>query len=369
MKKLPLLFKQTTTGEDQQWGIDVDGAMIIRRWGRVNGTIRESREEIKHGKNIGRANATTPARQAEAEARSEWERYLKKGYVESLAAAHKGKVHKIIAGGIFPMLAHQYNEHGDKIVWPAYAQPKLDGHRCIAVVSNGRCSLWSRTRKPIVSVPHINAAIEALGLKNCTLDGELYNHEFRDKFEELTSLIRPETARPGHQVVQYHIYDIVIPGPFEERTRLICKVLKGRKGPLIAVETIPVANEDALLLAFERFRKQGYEGAIVRNAPGLYAHKRSFDLQKVKKFNDAEFKVVRVVEGRGLLAGHAIFVCVTKDGAEFEAKMIGALKELKKFYENPKLAIGRMLTVQFQGYTNKSVVPRFPVALRFREDI
>ncbi len=52
-----------------------------------------------------------------------------------------------------------------------------------------------------------------------------------------------------------------------------------------------------------------------------------------------------------------------------EAKIVGALKALKPYYERPRLAIGRMLTVQFQGYTNKAGVPRFPVALRFREDV
>ena len=123
------------------------------------------------------------------------------------------------------------------------------------------------------------------------------------------------------------------------------------------------------MAAFKAFRKEGYEGAIVRNADGLYVNKRSFDLQKVKEFDDAEFKVVGVVEGRGALAGHGIFVCVTKDGTKFEAKMSGAQAELKKFHQNPELALGKWLTVQFQGYTNKAGVPRFPVALRLREDV
>jgi hypothetical protein len=69
------------------------------------------------------------------------------------------------------------------------------------------------------------------------------------------------------------------------------------------------------------------------------------------------------------MAGHGIFLCETRKGARFEAKMIGALTELKRYYRNPRLAIGRMLTVQFQGYTNKAGVPRFPVALRFRDDL
>lgn len=369
MKTFPTLYKKSNAGEIWQWTMCVDRNQILTRWGRLGKTVRETHEVIKSGKNTGRANATTSKQQALAEAQSRWEKNLKKGYVETQIDANKGKVHSVIQGGIFPMLAHRYDEHGDKIGWPAYAQPKLDGHRCLAVIRNGKCTLWSRTRKPIVSVPHIVDAVEALGIKNAILDGELYNHDYREKFEKLTSLIRPEQAKDGHGVVQYHVYDLAGPGTFAERAEIVRKLLKGRKGPLVYVETKKVLNEDALMAAFEAFRKEGYEGAIVRNAAGSYAHKRSFDLQKVKEFDDAEFKVVRVVEGRGLMAGHGIFVCVTKDGAEFEAKMVGALKELKKFHEHPKLAIGKWLTVQFQGYTNKAGVPRFPVALRFRKDV
>lgn len=47
--------------------------------------------------------------------------------------------------------------------------------------------------------------------------------------------------------------------------------------------------------------------------------------------------------------------------------MIGALAELRKYHENPSLAVGKRLTLQFQGFTNKSGVPRFPGALRIRE--
>ena len=77
--------------------------------------------------------------------------------------------------------------------------------------------------------------------------------------------------------------------------------------------------------------------------------------------------VTGVNEGRGSFAGHGIFVCQTADGTKFEAKMIGAQTELKKYHQDPSLAVGRMLTVQYQGFTNKSGVPRFPVALRFKD--
>lgn len=129
-----------------------------------------------------------------------------------------------------------------------------------------------------------------------------------------------------------------------------------------------MANEDEMMLAFEKFLEQGYEGLMVRNMKARYVNKRSYDLQKVKEFQDSEFTVTGVEEGRGKLAGHAIFVCKTSSGVEFRAKMKGETSALKKYFEHPELALGKQLTVKYQGVTNKSGVPRFPVGIRFKED-
>jgi len=382
----PTLYKKTSTGALQQWTVKVDGNTIISRWGQVGGTIQETRDVIVEGKNVGKRNETTPAQQAEKEAQSLWEKKLKKDYVRTIDEAEQGNASELVAGGILPMLAHRYDKHAEKIVFPAYAQPKLDGHRCIATLDKkGKCALWTRTRKPIKTMPHIVGALEEMGCRDIVLDGELYNHEYKDKFEVLTHLIKRDAPAEGHEVVQYHVYDWAgeqVPMPSYQERWEILRDVSGQAGwddrtipenlpycTLVLVETIEVADEDELMLAFERFLEQGYEGAIVRNKDGAYVNKRSYDLQKVKQFDDAEFKVVGVTEGRGKLAGHAIFVCVTPAGAEFEAKMKGPIADLKQYWEKPDLAVGRTLTVQFQGYTKKSKVPRFPVAERFREDL
>ena len=377
-KKLDTLYKKTSTGADQFWEISVEGNAIVTRWGQVSGKVQEARDLVKEGKNVGRSNATTPEEQALSEATSLWEKKLKKGYVKDLSSARAGKTDSIIEGGIFPMLAQKFDEHGDKLKYPALVQPKFDGHRCIAMVDEqGRCTLWTRSRKPITSMGHIIKAIEGLQLNGAILDGELYNHDYRDKFEELTSFIRDSTAKPGAEAVQYHVYDIVTAEKQEKRTSLLHSFLitgswgtaKLRSPHIVYVETERVDDEDGLMATFERFLKKGYEGAMARNVDGLYVNKRSTDLLKIKQFEDAEFKVVSVEEGRGKLAGHGIFVCQTDDGVEFRAKMIGDISELKKYWDDPKTAVGRYLTVKFQGYTKKNGVPRFPVAMRFREDV
>lgn len=360
-KTFETLYKKASTGAIVEWNISVDGNKITTSWGQRGGKMQTETETISEGKNKGRANATTPEQQAMLEAEAHWVKKQKKDYNKDLKSV--GKASNLIDGGLLPMLCHKFSEQGDKIKYPCFVQPKLDGHRCIAMPDG---SLWSRTRKRIFGVPHIEAAVRELGLAY-PLDGELYNHLYKDKFEKLTHFIRQTTPEPGHDIVQYHVYDYVVSGvDFETRSSSLKDMKLGQ--PLVTVKTVQASDEDGLMLAFEDFLAQGYEGAIARNANGLYVNKRSYDLQKIKQFDDAEFECIAVEEGRGRMAGHGIFVCETKDGTEFKAKMQGDLAELKKFVTNPKLVVGKLVTVKYQGLTNKNGVPRFPVALRIRED-
>jgi DNA ligase-1 len=375
---LPTLYKKTSTGKIQQWTVSVLGNTIRTEYGQVGGKLQVTTETIDHGKNIGRSNETSPEQQAEAEAKSRHERKLKKDYVLTPGEARDGGSSDLIEGGVLPMLAHRYDKHGDKIKFPCYVQPKLDGHRCIAVVDDtGKCTLWSRTRKPILSMPHIVAAVEETKIKGIVLDGELYNHDYRDKFEELTSLIRPAYAKDGHEVVQYHVYDIVPPNmplgfgnrdTWLETWQYEHFIYSGYSGPLRLVETEPVGDAAQVKGMFNKYVAKGYEGAILRNVLGAYKNGRSYDLQKVKSMQDAEFTIVGVKEGRGKLKGHGIFECKTDMDVRFDVKMAGELEGLKKYYENPREYIGRKLTVQFQDWT-AAAIPRFPVGLRFRKDL
>jgi len=373
-KELPKLYKTTSTGKTQTWQIFIDGSDIFTKFGPTDGTIQTSARETATPKNEGKANATTAEAQAVMDAESKWRKKLASGYVQTLGEIDAGTVDASILGGIFPMLAKSYKKDGHKIEFPAYAQPKLDGHRCVATIDgNGKCTLWTRTRKPYASVPHIVRAVEALGLNNVVLDGELYAHSFRDKFEQLAHLVRQSTPEIGHPEleIEYHVFDMQGSEGFGQRYERLRKLMVHVHKPIVLVDTCRVDGETALLAAFEDYRALGYEGAMVRNAEGAYeSHPthRSSDLQKIKEFDDAEWRIVGVKEGKGKLAGHAIFTCRTQDGTLFDVKLAGDSSVLREYFEAPDRAIGKWLTVQYQGLTGKSGVPRFPVGLRLRED-
>jgi ATP-dependent DNA ligase len=402
-KEFPTLYRKAIGGAIQYWNIRVEDrpaveylapgvavpngkevGLIISEYGQMGTeSPQKTTDVVLEGKNTGKKNETTAVEQAIKEAKSKWEiQKKKKGYVETIEAAEAGEVDDLVEGGIFPMLADKFSTKGDRVMYPAYLQPKLDGYRCIAIVKDGKCTLWSRTRKRINSVPHIERAVEKLvGGANAILDGELYNHDWviqygKEKAFEMLGCVRKKEPNDLAKEVSYHIYDMPSAEfSFEDRYRIIAKIFalsESAIDKLVGVETIIVQDEDDAMNAFESYLDKKYEGVMIRTRSGAYfGHptKRSLDLLKIKEFDDSEFKVVGITEGRGKMAGKAIFVCLADNGNEFEAKMKGPLEKLKEYWENPDKYVGKILTVQYQGFTSAKKVPRFPVALRFREDL
>lgn len=409
MLTLPELFKKNSDGSMQRWLCAVDGAAITRRYGKVGGAEMTTSDTVREGKNLGRANATTPEQQALLEAQSEWTQKLKKGYHEDAAAAGRGEVDaEAICGGSGVMLAKDWDDHKGKVVYPVAVQPKLDGHRCLAEVTVDQIpteggvglsvdvTLWSRTRRPIRSMPHVISEIRSMVLAatpstllalsgvavadfavgrslSFWLDGELYTHELKADFEKLSSLIRPDEPREGHEQIQYHVYDTFPDGPeecpgFEVRFPRLEPLLTTEEYVRL-VDTTPSVQDEAGVLAEHDARvADGYEGCMVRRLGVGYEKKRTSQLLKVKRFRDAEYRVVGLAEGRGKLAGHVgAFVCevpatATQPRREFSVKLAGETSLLRLDLNQDK--IGKRLTVKYQGITADGSL-RFPVGLRF----
>lgn len=373
--ELKTLYKKASGGNLQQWRIWVEGSTIFTEYGQVGGKLQVTEDTIKEGKNLGKKNETTPEEQARLEAASKWKiQQEKKGYVEDISRAEAEDDDR---QGEVCMLAQPYGtlengvfvpDQNKKIKFPCAIQPKLDGHRCRVRADK---TLWSRGQKPILSVPHVVEELQRM-FPNAApkLDGELYNHDLKEDFEKLTSILRQQKqVHPEHKLAQYHVYDIdELDMTFEERHEFLQHILANCEF-LKPVETRIVNSHEEVLTAYEEFTRLGYEGLILRNLDSLYEGKRSYGLQKLKGFRDMEFKIIGIKEGKGKLQGHAAtFTCVTEDGKEFEAKMEGALSNLKDYWENHSLWQGKFLTVRFFAWTKKGV-PRNGTGLRFREDI
>ena len=372
MKKYSKLYKKTVRGEIQEWEIWVEGNTIHEQYGLQNGKKQHITDTIKEGKNIGRANETTSEAQAELEAQAKWTKKREKEYRESIEELCEQEKTSSF-GGYLPMLAHAYKDNCHKVKWPCYLQKKLDGLRSVAIKENNHVTLWFRSGKQVKTMKHIEEALNKVMQNGEIWDGELYIH--KEDFNKLGGSIRKdvnldfETAKK----VEYHIYDfpriktvdtlLVERHPYKYRLEAFNK--RKIEYPLVAVETNVINDEDEMKELFSKYVEQGYEGIITRQVDMPYEQRRSYNLLKYKEFDDAEFKIVGYEEGRGQLAGAVgSFICQLPNGQTFKAKLKGKdiTNLLVQYFKNPKLFMGKLLTVQYQGIS-KDGIPRFPVGV------
>ena len=373
-QSLQPLYKMDSKGKIRvltvSYGSDERGSFYEQEHGLLDGKLQTSRTYVA-GKNAGKANATTDEEQAEKEAESKRAKKRDRGgYSESIPEDKP----------MMPMLAQSHDKHGHKIKYPAYVQPKLDGIRCFVHVDGESVTLKSRTGKEFTSLDHIADAVRELvsvmgkSVGSFILDGELYNHQFKEDFQGLVSAIKRDKPSENTHLVEFHCYDYVAESrDFEDRIQELYHMDQwlSEVTTIQIVQTFPVDNLDEVVEQNSLWLEDGYEGSMIRNAKGGYQpNRRSPDLQKYKSFMDAEFEIVGAVENKGKMEGQCTFTCVTEDGTEFGCKPMGDESQREQYwtdFQAGKLT-GKMLTVKFfEWTTSENPVPRFPVGVIVRD--
>ena len=106
---------------------------------------------------------------------------------------------------------------------------------------------------------------------------------------------------------------------------------------------------------------------MVRNKSGVYKCKfRSYDLLKLKDFEDDEFKIINYTFEKDTTGGDnnlVVWICETKEGKSFNVQSKGTREERQDIYKQANKYIGCNLWVQFFGLTS-DCVPRFPKTMR-----
>jgi ATP-dependent DNA ligase len=353
---LETLYKRDTNGKIREWTIEYAGpigAGIRTISGIKDGKLVTSEWKLSEGKNFGKKNATTAFMQAQKEAEAKWKLNREKEYFANVENIDKYDKFK-------PMLAHEYAKRHQS---EGISQPKLDGIRCIA----RKDGLFSRAGKELVSVPHIAIELEDFfkDFPNVILDGELYNHELKDDFNKITSLVRK--TKPTDEdfvescfLVQYHIYDLFDPNNpdalFLERFNLAVEPNE----VIHIVKTNTCATQEDLDSLYSEYTKDGYEGQMIRNNTP-YENKRSKNLLKRKEFITEEFDVVEVLEGAGNWAGYAKhFELKLDEKRTFKSGVRGTQKVLKALLEQEEKPT--WVTLRYFEKTPDGV-PRFPVVI------
>lgn len=360
----PTLYHKGKNGKIHSWRIWTEKDTIFTEHGTVDGKKQIS-SQVATPKNVGKKNATTANEQAIIEADAMHKYKLDRKYSLSPEKTEEPK--------LMPMLAQEFDKRLHKdVVFPGYVQRKYDGVRCLARWNGKHIELISRNGKPY-NCPHIVKELEHLLGPDDVFDGELYVHSVG--FQTVTSWVKK--LQPNTAKIEYHVYDIPEFDGSDDwmwetrKDRLhefACRNSKGEYPHIVFVPTYKVNNEQEVRDYQAKFVDEGFEGAIFRNAHGLYRYDyRSYDLLKVKSFNDEEFEIVGFTEGKGKDKETVIWICKTDKGEIFNVRSADTYENRKEYFQNAHQYVGRMLSVKYFGVSDEGI-PRFPVGLGFKDD-
>jgi DNA ligase-1 len=360
--KLETIYKKTKTGATQEWTIEAVGNKYRTHSGQVGGIITTNEWTIVYGKNTGKLNETTDKEQTMKEAVAKRTKKLESGYFENIKHINKTQYFE-------PMLAAKWEDSKDKVTYPIYSQPKLDGIRCI-VTKDG---MFSRNGKPIVSAPHIFDSLKPLFKTNPDLifDGELYADKFANDFNKIVSLVKktkPTDAdlKESKKNIQYWIYDLPSEDDtFEIRSQSLYDLFMEWSyfnAHCINVDTDICKSEKEVMELYEQYVDDGFEGQMLR-LNGKYENKRSKNLLKHKSFVDDEYTILDIVEGEGNRTGTAGYmVFETIDGKPFKSNVKGTWDETAEILKSKKKLIGKQATIKYFNLTPDGI-PRFPYVI------
>ena len=257
-----------------------------------------------------------------------------------------------------PMLAYPVSDkpidYSDKVS----IQPKLDGVRC--VIQNEKregyevVTAYSRTGKEWKNINHILGQLRPFFDKYpyVILVGELYNHDFKDDFEQIISMVRKtkptdEDRSISRENVQFHCYDIIDETlTFEERNYFIIKQVP-TSYCVKHLKTQSVATESLAKVIHQQNLDNGYEGSIVRTNDTYHCN-RSHNLRKFKDFHDTEAKLISWVEGKGKRVGTiGKFMAVDANGNEFGMPVMDKFDYLQENFEEMKTWVGKIATFTY----------------------
>lgn len=219
----------------------------------------------------------------------------------------------------FPcMLASQFDQKlADKFEFPGYAQIKLDGMRCSAVIENGAVTLYSRNGKPLDVLGALEPAILSMGFNNAVLDGELLvlNKEFNPVDRKtgngiLNKAVKGTINKREAESIQFVLFDLI---PLQDFRKEICIVpykqrfetlgnafMERSLAPKLKLVTSwIVTSNSATDQAFSWAIEAGEEGIILKNPEGVWENKRTKTQIKYKAELDCDLKCVGVMEGTG----------------------------------------------------------------------
>ena len=257
-----------------------------------------------------------------------------------------------------------------------FVQPKLDGNR--VVLMDGKA--WSRNGKEYAAAQHIIDEFPEGFFDKWVVDGEMMGNL---GFDQSSGALR-RLSEGGKKKAEftYWVFDLVARNDWQKRqtptmmhrTNLLhdtFKKLKLSNVKIVPTEMLEDPAHSQIMDLCDRYLSQGFEGVMLKDASSPYVFKRGKNLLKVKKFFDADLKIVDFYEGKGKHKGRlgGIVVEGKIDGKKYSTKVGSGFDDATRdeIWENQKKWMGAVVQVQYQDATKDGSL-RFPVFVMRRKD-
>lgn len=413
-------YQKDTKGKTRVWTIEVDHVSdtlsnILTTTSILNEptSVIPTTTPITEGKNIGRANETTIAQQAEFDAQTEINKKVKKGYVTDLSQVKEKDETATIKD---PMKGYAYhpspdpNNKKDKRLSLdklgirgelVGIERKLDGWRFRVHLTRNEVKFYTSSGDLTLEFAHISESLiksfseifayvnGKYGVTEYYLDGEIYCHGLqliKDNKNNITGMYyEPNTSgfnaaasacasvkniTPAKQALRdamhFYLFDVCMDAPHTTRKKVLEYFYSDVVKP---VETIYInAQEDKIEELMNQFLNEGYEGLMIRQLNIPYEYKRTKQLTKYKPMIDDEFQIVGFKKS---ISGDTLgsLELIMEDGTKFFANLkneIGDDKTKQEIWDNQANYLSKWVTVDFMEYTPDGI-PRHPRAKAFRK--
>lgn len=194
------------------------------------------------------------------------------------------------------------------------------------------------------------------------MDGELWIA--RQQFETVSGIARTQDNQNEQwKQIKFMIFDLPkSTASFEQRINKMQTLVTDTNSPYLQmIEQQKITNTEALFDLLNKVVMGKGEGLMLHHQDALYQTKRSRDLMKLKKFEDAEATVIAYLPGKGKYEGLLGAILVkNEEGVTF--KIGSGFSDEERSTPPP---IGSLITYRFTGKTNNNI-PRFASFVRIR---
>lgn len=242
---------------------------------------------------------------------------------------------------------------------------KMDGIRNSVLIQEGEIKHISRQGKVVNGLNEINKALKQFDLEGYFIDGELIrknidNLSSDDNFRLTTKIVNSKSSdKKGLEFVvfdivpieDYYIGKSVI--PYKERLELMEELIgEGNEFIRLVPKFGITDNVEEIYNQLEKVIADNQEGLILNTLNGNYGFgKRSKEILKVKKFEDADVLVTDILEGEGRLEGKLGKIEIQfKYKGKIHTNYIGSGfddNEREYYWEHKEELIGKVITIKY----------------------